>query len=227
MSTLRNQIQHILLEMLEVANQIIQQFELETFRELRSFNQRIKYCQQSLIRLSSGSSRIVYDLGNGKVLKIARNRIGLVQNQHEFDLSEDWVFSNYEIITNVFDGAENGEWIISEKAEKMTKPLFKKVTGYGWDEFIQALYAENQRINGTKPNSRFEQEALAKLIEKIWEDEDSLPYRMFSMIGSYPDLLIGDLAKLNSWGVVKRKGKLHAVLIDYGITQKDFDSLYK
>lgn len=227
MTTLKSQIQHILIEILEVSNQIVHQFELETFRKLPSFNQRIKYCQQSLVRLSSGSSRIVYELGDGKVLKIAKNRIGLVQNQHEFDLSEDWVFSNYEIITNVFDGDQNGEWIISEKAEKMTKPLFKKVTGYGWEEFIQALYAENERINGTKPNYRPNQEALAELIEKIWEDEDSLPYRIFNMIGTYPDLLIGDIAKLNSWGVVKRNGTLQAVLIDYGITQQDFDSLYK
>ena len=49
-------------------------FDLEQFRTLKSFNQRIQYCNKTLKRLSSGSSRIVYQIDNARVIKLAQNK---------------------------------------------------------------------------------------------------------------------------------------------------------
>ena len=38
---------------------------------------------------------------------------------------------------------------------------------------------------------------------------------------------IGDLCKLDSYGIVNRNGKQYIVLIDYGLTNKIFDDYYK
>ena len=56
-------------------------FNIEEFKQLKSFNQRIQYCEQHLQRISSGSSRIVYKIDDEKVLKLAKNKKGLAQNE--------------------------------------------------------------------------------------------------------------------------------------------------
>lgn len=225
MEIIRARIRMILEQVMEVANQVIQSFDLEIFRGLKTFRARIDYCQRSLVRISSGSSRIVYDLGNGKVLKIARNRKGLYQNQKEAVLSEDWVFSSEGIIAKVLDGVENGEWIISEKARKLTAPLFKKITGYSWEEFIQAINYEERRLHG-KESVWNSDVASEELMDRMWNDEDGLPWSVFNIMGNYTDLVVGDLKKMNSWGVVERDGDLEVVLVDYGLDDDIWDAHY-
>jgi mRNA-degrading endonuclease RelE of RelBE toxin-antitoxin system len=56
-------------------------WSIEEFKKLNSFNARIKYCNQHLTRISSGSSRVVYKIDDEKVLKLAKNKKGLAQNE--------------------------------------------------------------------------------------------------------------------------------------------------
>ena len=58
-------------------------FNMDEFKMLKTFAARIKYCQARLQRISSGSSRIVYKIDNEKVLKLAKNRKGIAQNEAE------------------------------------------------------------------------------------------------------------------------------------------------
>ena len=64
-------------------------FDMERFKSLTSFNARIKYCEEHLQRLGSGSSRIVYKIDDKKVLKLAKNKKGISQNGTEIGLGND------------------------------------------------------------------------------------------------------------------------------------------
>ena len=58
-------------------------FNMAEFKMLTTFVERIRYCQTRLQRISSGSARIVYKIDNEKVLKLAKNRKGIAQNEAE------------------------------------------------------------------------------------------------------------------------------------------------
>ena len=62
-------------------------WNVEEFSKLKSFNQRIQYCEKNLTRISSGSSRIAYKIDDTKVLKLAKNKKGIAQNNVEIDYS--------------------------------------------------------------------------------------------------------------------------------------------
>ena len=75
-------------------------FNMEHFNSLKSFNQRINYCQEHLQRISSGSSRIVYKIDNTKVLKLSKNKKGLAQTAVEIHWGNDSYFGS--ILADVF-----------------------------------------------------------------------------------------------------------------------------
>ena len=58
-------------------------FNMAEFKTLKTFAERIRYCQTRLQRISSGSARIAYKIDNEKVLKLAKSRKGIAQNEAE------------------------------------------------------------------------------------------------------------------------------------------------
>lgn len=94
-------------------------FNMEHFKTLRSFNQRIQYCEQNLQRISSGTSRIVYKIDNEKVLKLAKNSKGLAQNEVEAGYSK---YNDLEdLVARTFDYDEKNLWVEMELARPVRK----------------------------------------------------------------------------------------------------------
>jgi hypothetical protein len=60
--------------------------------------------------------------------------------------------------------------------------------------------------------------------DDMWENE--FMYDIFTFMDGY-DVPVGDLLKLNSYGLVKRNGQDIIVLIDYGIDWDGIDTYYK
>lgn len=197
-----------------------QSFNMEEFKTLKSFNARIKYCQENLKRISSGSSRIVYMIDDEKVLKLAKNNKGIAQNEVEYDYAEH--LSNDPVLAKVFDAdTDNNTWIEMELARKLNEAKFKQITGHDWKYFAQEVinvYRETQR---QKQLYRVPEDAKMTL----WEDE-TFSYQIFNLIEMYPEFKGGDLAKINSYGIVKRGGADRIVLIDFGLTNNVWDSYY-
>ena len=79
-------------------------FSMETMLSLNSYSARVRYCDQHLQKIGQGSSRIVYDVDGEKVLKVAKNKKGIAQNEAE---SEDWLQS-YDCFAKVFEKSEDG-----------------------------------------------------------------------------------------------------------------------
>lgn len=195
-------------------------FNMEEFKALNSFNSRISYCEEHLKRIASGSARIVYQIDDEKVLKLAKNKRGLAQN--EIEITHGKYHDLKDIVAKVFDYHQNDLWVEMELARKVRVADFKRITGFNFKEFSSVLLKygneSNPQLNRYKPNG-----VSKELYEVAWEDEfvsDILRY-----IGNF-GLPVGDLTRLNSYGLVKRYGGDYIVLIDYGLTEDVYTSYY-
>lgn len=196
-------------------------WDIEKFKSLKSFAQRIKYCEENLQRISSGSSRIVYKIDDEKVLKLAKNKKGLAQNEIEIEYSGYNDLS--DILARTFDYADDNTWVEMELARRVNASIFKNIVGFEWNDYIMALNKQYYRVNPQRTIGRFRDEPNTEVEDQMWENE--FCYSMFSLVGNY-DIPVGDLLRFSSYGVVKRDGQDTIVLIDYGLNQENYDSYY-
>jgi hypothetical protein len=195
-------------------------FSMKDFKTLNSFNKRIKYCQQHLTRISSGSSRIVYKIDDEKVLKLARNKKGLAQNEVEITQGNEGYLE--DVVANVFDAHPDDLWVEMELARKLKTADFRRITGFHWKDFVAAVHNYGNQ-SGNNGRNTFDMGVDANIVEAMWEDE--FVYGIFTYIGNY-GIPSGDLEKMNSYGVVTRNGSDHIVIIDFGFTQEVKDTHY-
>ena len=82
-----------------------------------SFNQIKLNLRRGYYRqIGSGSSRDVFDLDNGYVIKVAKNRAGIAQNECECNISD---LDNSDLFAKVIEVSNNFEFLIMEKADKI------------------------------------------------------------------------------------------------------------
>ena len=193
-------------------------FDMEHFKALKNFAQRVAYCQQHLQRISSGSSRIVYKIDDEKVLKLAKNKKGIAQNETEIS------YSNYpdidDIITKAFSSDISAFWVEMEFAKPVRKGDFKRITGYDFEDYCAAIYNYFQVVTGkTKLTMKVDKE----LETSMWENE--FTYAIFNFIGNYK-IPVGDLMRISSYGIVNRNGAETIVLVDFGLTHEVHSTHY-
>jgi len=185
-------------------------FNMDEFKQLRSFAERFRYCKQRLEYISSGSGRYVFGIDEEKVLKLAKNQKGVAQNEQEYDMSNSVPY----IVAKVFDADDNYLWIEMERVNKITIKQFEILTGLNFREFQQAirhhdLVTVNNKAKFSVPS-----------YDEMWENEFFMD--IADLIGSY-DMPSGDLMRINSYGVNKR-GEIK--LIDAGLSSDIYDNYY-
>lgn len=193
-------------------------FSLNEFINLNTYAKRIKYCQEKLKRISSGSSRIVYQIDNEKVLKIAKNKKGIAQNIAE----NDYVIQTHDIVAKVFEADNNGLFNEMELANRVNQTIFKKILGFDFNNIYSYLSYAVKRLT-SPPNFSHDietKEEINFINNNEWLNE-------LADLVAETNMPIGDLCKLDSYGIVNRNGKQYIVLIDYGLTNKIFDDYYK
>lgn len=199
-----------------------------------------------LNKLGEGSSRTAYEVltgpGAGDIVKIANNVAGLSQNSLEWGLSLDPVIG--DMIPNVFksysDGNESQEpWIMVEKVKPIdSDEEFRRHTGFGIQD-LGALIGrrgdlaarQKQPIAGPKDfdSTKVLNKKRAAEIEgqrrasRIPDEKIKKFVKGILLLQKRYNLLPGDVAKLDSWGVTK-DDKL--VLLDFGISKGMFEKLY-
>ena len=82
-----------------------QSFNMDEFKILNKFTERVKYCDQHLKKISAGSGRIVYMIDNTKVLKLAKNQKGVAQCNVEIQWGGDYYFKS--ILADVIDSHDD------------------------------------------------------------------------------------------------------------------------
>jgi hypothetical protein len=224
---MRSEIKILLRESLNEFNDSIvledypKSFDMDFFKSLKTFKDRINYCGEHLKRISAGTSRIVYQIDDEKVLKLARNKKGLAQNEVEVDFSGEHMLE--DILAKVFDYHPNFEWVEMELARKVTEKIFKEINGYSFG--LYSLAINNYYYDAIKPSpfNVKHVDGTEQAIANLWEDE--FAYSVFQYLGNF-NVPVGDLIKLSTYGLVKRDGAEQIVLIDYGLDHNTLEKYY-
>lgn len=196
-------------------------WNIEEFKKLTSFNARIKYCEEHLQRISSGSSRIVYKIDNEKVLKLAKNKKGLAQNEVEIEYSKEPHLD--DVLAKIYEYEENNLWVEMELAKKMRVADFERIIGFKFKDYVIGVhnYGVDANVNPRDRSSKYDIDE--ELTEAMWDNE--FIYGMFQYIGNY-GIPVGDLKRSNTYGIVKGDGEERIVVIDYGLSSDVYTSYY-
>ena len=188
-------------------------FSVDEFKAQTSFAARIRYVKEKfgMERLGSGSARIVFAIDTDTVMKIAKNKKGLAQNEVEVDVSN----IGYDIVAKVHDYDENNYYFVEmERAKKMKKSDFTRIAGIRWDEFEEFIrYADIRR--DPKMSGQDIRNFRPEIIDSL--PDDSIVWEVEGLIADF-GMPGGDIRRINSWGIVNRDGGEQAVLIDFGFT---------
>lgn len=152
---------------------------------------RERFDFSKLKKIGSGSDRDVYDLGNGKVLKVAKTARGLTQNIYEGD------YYLKDIIPEVFERGLN--YVVVDKVEQ----AIKSTTNIGKLLTID-ITNEKANANGIKKLNAMLTE-LKRFTQKDFDNhkselQDVLEKYELNDIMSY-DVLWGDFTAKRNWGI--------------------------
>lgn len=133
--------------------------------------------------IGSGSSRKVFDLGNGYVVKVAKNNAGIAQNKMEYRIS---LTDSSNLFAKVIQASDDFYAIVMQKADKIYD--FSYVCNYFNVESIR----------------------------------DVINLKKFQNIHYRYNLLLNDLCRTSSWGIINGK----PIIIDYGFTKEIRERYY-
>jgi len=188
-------------------------FNFSEFNSIKSYNGKLKYANERLQKLGSGSARVVYKVDDEKVLKIAKNKKGIAQNSVEV---EGWL-QNYGIVAKIFESDNDDFWIEMEWAKKIAPKRFKEITGvdikklWSYLFYDKSNYTKTMGLTKEEIDYMNENEFVADLISFI-HDRDMI----------YP----GDFGKISTYGEVMREGSPSIVLIDFGLSSSVYYDYY-
>lgn len=99
--------------------------------------------------IGEGNNRIVYDLGNNKVLKVAKHSIASIYNRNEYNL---WKYlenkSKKLKINEIFEIDDNGYWYVAEKVQTGNNDAMDKALNFiEWLDYSDnAGYDKNGKL---------------------------------------------------------------------------------
>jgi len=192
-----------------------QGFNLDQLRKINDLDQALWYVNSTLEsdKIGEGQGRVVYKLGGGKVLKMAKNPGGIGQNE-----AESHVCSSASVVTNlfpkVFEVSPNNFWLVTEEASPMTPEAFEKLTGLPWRTFqsgLKGAFHSKARNVSEFDKQNFIQASRNPFFSRIVRIIQECKYEP------------GDIAKLDSWGVIGDR----PVILDSGFTEAVNLAYYK
>lgn len=179
---------------------------LKQLSELKDYDDRMDLAKKKFELLGEGSARAAFKISDDLILKVAMNDKGIAQNkvEGEFELQKPCVAS-------VVAADAEGKWLIMHFTETMTKEAFKKIVGFGFDSFMNALfYAYNNESDSWVEPKEYDQIRKHSLFKCLGE---------MVVDGS---CLLGDFDKTSSFGI--RDGKV--LLRDWGFSKDVHDEYY-
>jgi hypothetical protein len=194
-------------------------FDLEQFKNIQSYAKKLRYAEQYLGKpIGRGSSRVVYRIDNEKVLKLAKNKKGIAQNNAE----TKWHNESYyeEILAQVIDfDNDDSLWVEMEMAYRVKESDFKRLWGINFKDlwgYLKNKYYQNRgqgnvvHVEDSVEEQLDNNEYVGQLVSFMYDSDSN----------------DSDLTKLNSWGIVHRPYGEMLVLIDFGLTSDVYQSYY-
>ena len=201
-------------------------FNLQTLSSIKSFAGRLKYCKQMLgPSFGSGSSRIIFEIDDEKVLKLAKNKEGVAQNEFEEQTSRYG-----SMVVHVFDCDDNYMWLVEENCVPAKEEDFERLIGLPFETYCDLIrfyynrYCRNGRQTYLFTMSTDEADAL---VDKLYDEDDyGFVPRIFNLMGDY-QLPFGDLTRISTYGMVMRDGSPELVVIDSGLSEEILNTYYR
>lgn len=183
------------------------EFSFDTLNSIKAYSKRIEYVASHLKRIGAGSSRIVYQVDDEKVLKLAKNKKGVAQNEVE----SDYGLQYYSIVAKVFETSADGRFVEMELAYKATEKMFEAIVGVSLTELEAYLSYYSYYLTRQPSWAKDYPEDKKEIMQ-----ENEFIQEITDLAGSYGYDLPGDFSRISSYGLVKRNGEPSIVLIDYG-----------
>ena len=191
---------------------------LNDFEKIKSFAGKMKAANENLTRIGSGTGRVVYDIDGTKVFKIAKNAKGVAQNEAEINIG--YYSYNQNIVTKIFESADDYTWIIAEAGKRVNEKRIKQITGisslnnlYMYLRNFDSMNHGKGRIFGLDQDVQ----------EELDNNEFSQDLQNFIADNSQS---AGDMGRPSSYGEVIRDGQPAIVLTDYGLNDEVYDTYY-
>lgn len=191
----------------------------DDLKPLTSFLKRINHNRKNLGRsIGSGSSRVVWLLDNNKVIKLAKNKKGVAQNEVEVHNSDDYYIG--DIFPKIFEYDEDGyNWIVSECCPRAKASDVLEITGLKYGLFVYlcrklAAYYDNTERRCTGIINDDEEEKLRNAAPMFYE-----------YIVNYQPI-VGEIVSLRNLGVATRPEGKELVIIDSGLNDDVWKEFY-
>jgi hypothetical protein len=179
---------------------------LQKLSEIKDFEDRVDFAKERWKLLGEGSSRTAFQINDKLIIKIAHDKKGISQNLVEMHPKAQMSCTNPIVIADA-----EGKWVIMRNTDPLTKEEFKKNVGFGFNQFMNALfYKFNNESDAWSPPKEYEEIEKSKLFNEVAE-------LVFNN-----DLLLGDLEKINSWRSLDGR----PVIADYGLDKKTYNKYY-
>ena len=199
-------------------------FNARQLSQIPSFAGRLKYCKQMLgPTFGSGSSRVIFEIDDDKILKLAKNKKGVAQNEFELETSR---YS--DAVVKVIDCDDDCTWLVEENCIPAKEQDFERIIGLPFETYCDLIiwYSNKYRRISSHLYTISPKEAQ-EIADQLWnDDEGGFVVQMFDLMGDY-QLPSGDLTRISSYGMVKRNGTPQIVLIDSGLNDDIYDTYYR
>ena len=194
-------------------------FSTQELMALPNFSQKMRYCEQHLGKhVGKGSSRIVYQIDDEKVLKLAFNRKGLVQNSEE----ASWFKQNYDVFPKIYEYDDNNyQWIICEYVLPAKEKDFEYCLGIPYNPDFRAFVFTAQSQYGNSKGQMYEWSDFDELCEESHTLNELNRY-----MSDYALEIVGDILTIKNWGLAQRNGDACLVLLDHGTNDDIFEKYY-
>lgn len=137
----------------QIANGNVRPDTIEKQKEFAYANRthpEIAYAkQEGLANIGQGSARTVFALDNNRVLKIAKNNDGIVQNENEVNIGFHALANGSRVLAEIYDFDRTGfKWLVMERVREMSMEDFAKQTGVSVDifQFLLDCYLEGDGL---------------------------------------------------------------------------------
>jgi hypothetical protein len=152
-------------------------FNMEEFKNIKSFANRLKYCEERLKKLGAGTSRRVYQIDDEKCLKLAKNNKGIAQNIEEINLGNDMYAGS--CFAKVYDYDPNGLFVEMELARNAKESDFERLVGIPFDVYCDIIIrtALNYLPNNCQSKGWINS-AMEDTYDYVMENIDDFPFIM-------------------------------------------------
>lgn len=195
-------------------------FSLTALHSINTFSGRYKFCLEHLGKpIGRGSSRVVFQIDDERVLKLAGNSKGIAQNQVE----SEWYKQSYDFIPKIYQVGNDATWIDCEFVLPAVKKDFRVCLGMKFEEFCDYLHIVSSQYE-RRGWGRYSQEDY----DKVYELAEEKP--IFGEIVQYmtdAQIPVGDMTRIANWGLAQRNGEPTVVLLDHGLTEAIWEEFYK